>query len=149
MSAAGAVSDRAYKRGWRGQRPRLQRAAGAVNDRVHLFEKLAFFLILDKTTAKPYPVDDGSYQWDDAKAASNYIRYGVTFEAARDVFKHPFAIEFVDDREDYGEDRFILIGMAGQRLLVVVYTIRDERIRLISARAADSFEQRQYHEQNS
>ena len=94
-------------------------------------------------------MDDGSYRWDDAKAASNYIKHGVTFEAAHDVFKDPFAIEFVDDREDYGEDRFILIGMAGQRLLVVVYTIRDERIRLISARGAEPFEQRQYHEQDN
>jgi uncharacterized protein len=94
-------------------------------------------------------MNDGNYQWDDAKAASNYAKHGVTFEAARDVFKDPFAIEFIDDREDYGEDRFILIGMAGQRLLAVVYTMRDERIRLISARGAEPFEQRQYHEQNS
>ena len=55
-------------------------------------------------------MDDGNYQWDDAKAASNYAKHGVTFEAARDAFKDPFAIEFIDDREDYGEDRFILIG---------------------------------------
>jgi uncharacterized protein len=94
-------------------------------------------------------MDDGNYQWDDAKAASNYAKHGVTFEAGRDVFKDPFAIEFIDDREDYGEDRFILIGMAGQRLLAVVYTMRDERIRLISARGAEPFERRQHHEQNS
>ena len=94
-------------------------------------------------------MDDGHYQWDDAKAASNYARHGVTFEAARDVFKDPFGLEFVDGREDYGEERFILIGMAGRRLLVVVYTMRDERIRLISARGAEPFEQRQYHEQGS
>ena len=61
-------------------------------------------------------MDDGNYQWDDAKAASNYAKHGVTFEAARDVFKDPFAIEFIDDREDYDEDRLILIGIAGQRL---------------------------------
>ena len=48
----------------------------------------------------------------------------------------------------YGEERFILIGKAGHRLLAVVYTMRDERIRLISARAAESFEQRQDHEQD-
>ena len=94
-------------------------------------------------------MDDGNYQWDDAKAASNYAKHGVTFEAARDAFKDPFAIEFIDDREDYGEDRFILIGMAGQRLLVVAYAMRDKRVRLISARGAEPFEQRQYHEQNS
>ncbi len=91
---------------------------------------------------------DGNYEWDDGEAASNFAKHGVTFEAARDVFKDPFAMEFVDDREDYGEERLILVGMAGHRLLVVVYTLRDERIRLISARAAGSFEQRQYHEQD-
>ena len=94
-------------------------------------------------------MDDGDYQWDDAKAASNYAKHEVNFEAARDVFKDPFAIEFIDDRKDYGEERFILIGMAGHRLLVVVYTMRGERIRLISARGAEPFEQRQYHEQNT
>ncbi|HXZ17348.1 MAG TPA: BrnT family toxin [Roseiarcus sp.] len=92
---------------------------------------------------------DGDFQWDDAKAASNLAKHGVTFEAARDVFKDPFAVEFADDREDYGEDRFILIGMAGDRLLVVVYAVRGERIRLISARGAEPFERRLYHEQNS
>ncbi len=91
---------------------------------------------------------DGKYQWDDIKAASNHAKHGVTFEAARDVFKDPFAIEFVDDREDYGEERLILIGMAGHHLLVVVYTLRGDSIRLISARGAEPFEQRQYHERN-
>lgn len=66
-------------------------------------------------------MDDGQFQWDDDKAASNFAKHGVRFEVARDVLKDPFAIEFVDDRKDYGEDRFLLIGMAGRRLLVVVY----------------------------
>ena len=65
-----------------------------------------------------------------------------------DIFEDPFAVEFLDDREDYGEERFILIGMAGDRLLVVAYTTRGERTRLISARSAEPFERRQYHEQN-
>lgn len=94
-------------------------------------------------------MDDGNYQWDDAKAAANYAKHGVTFEAGRDVFKDPFAIELIDDRHDYREQRFVLIGMARRRLLVVVYTTRGERVRLISPRGADPFEQRRYHEQNS
>lgn len=88
------------------------------------------------------------YEWDDRKAASNFVRHGVTFEAARGVFDDPFALEFVDDREDYGEDRFVVIGMVGQRLLAVVYSQRGERVRLISARGAEPSEQRHYHEQN-
>jgi len=82
---------------------------------------------------------------DDRKAADNYIKHGVRFEAARDVFKDPFAIEWVDDREDYGEERFAIIGMVDNRLLFVVYAMR-ECIRMISARGAEPYEQRQYHE---
>ena len=94
-------------------------------------------------------MDDGRFQWDDRKAVSNYARHGVRFEAARDVFTDPFAIEQIDDREDYGEERFFLIGMASRRVLVVVYAMRDERIRVISARGAEPYEQREYHEQGA
>ncbi len=90
----------------------------------------------------------GRFKWDDAKDAGNYAKHGVRFEAARAVFSDPFAIEQIDDREDHGEERFILIGMAGGRLSVVVYTIRGETIRILSARGADPYEQREYHEQN-
>ena len=93
-------------------------------------------------------MDDGRFQWDDRKAASNYAKHGVTFEAARDVFKDAFAIEEIDDREIYGEERCVLIGMASGRPLAVVYTMRGERVRLISARGAEPYEQREYHEKN-
>lgn len=94
-------------------------------------------------------MNEDAFQWDAAKAAENYAKHGVRFEAARDVFKDPFAIEQIDDRENYGEDRFTLIGMASGRLLAVVYTMRDEIIRIISARGAEPYEQREYHEQNT
>jgi uncharacterized DUF497 family protein len=87
-------------------------------------------------------MNDGHFQWDDAKAASNYGKHGVRFEAARDVFKDPFAVELIDDRHDYGEDRFVLIGMASGR------SLRDGTIRIISARGAEPFEHRAYHEQS-
>ena len=93
-------------------------------------------------------MNDGSFQWDDDKAASNYAKHGVKFEAARDVFKDPFALERTDNRKDYGEERFILIGMASGRLLAVVYTMRGETVRIKSARGAEPYEQRQYHEHN-
>jgi len=92
---------------------------------------------------------DDDFEWDDAKATANYVKHGVTFEAARDVFKDPFAIEQIDDRHDYGEERWTLLGMAGDRLLLVAYTMRQNRVRLISARAAEPFERREYHEQNA
>ncbi|MHB8066807.1 MAG: BrnT family toxin [Desulfobaccales bacterium] len=90
-----------------------------------------------------------AFEWDEIKAAKNYAAHGVSFEAARDVFKDPFAIEWCDDREPYGEDRFVIIGMVEGRLLYVVYTMRGEVIRIISARGAESYEKRRYHEENS
>jgi uncharacterized DUF497 family protein len=69
-------------------------------------------------------MDDGKFQWDDRKAASNVVDHGVTFDTARDVFKDPFAVEQLDDRENYGEDRFTIIGMARGRLVRRLY---DER----------------------
>jgi uncharacterized protein len=94
-------------------------------------------------------MNDDVFEWDTNKAASNYAKHGVTFEAAKGVFKDPFAIEQLDDRANYGEDRFILLGMAsGNRLLVVIYTMRGDRIRIISARGAEPYEQREYHEQD-
>lgn len=89
------------------------------------------------------------FEWDDAKAESNIEKHGVSFEEACGVFRDPFAIELLDDRDDYGEDRYILIGMAAPGVLVVVYTVRDERNRIISARRAEPNERRFYHEQNS
>jgi uncharacterized DUF497 family protein len=45
------------------------------------------------------------FEWHDAKAQGNFLRHGVGFELAKTVFKDPFAIERVDDRNDYGEER--------------------------------------------
>ena len=89
-------------------------------------------------------MNDGSFQWDDGKAATNFARHGVTFEAARLVFKDPFALDWLDERENYGEDRYVTIGMAERRVLYVAYTIRGESIRIISARLAEPFERRRY-----
>jgi uncharacterized DUF497 family protein len=91
---------------------------------------------------------DAIFEWDEIKAAKNYALHGVSFEAARDVFKDPFAIEWLDAREHYGEDRFVIIGMAAGRLLYVAYTMRGDMIRIISARGAEPYERRRYHEEN-
>jgi uncharacterized protein len=63
---------------------------------------------------------EDAFEWDDAKAAAYYAKHGVTFDAARDLFfKDAFAIGQVDDRQDYGEERWIILGMARERLLLV------------------------------
>src|SRR6266498_2159781 len=55
------------------------------------------------------------------------------FQDGREVFKDPFAIERLDDRGNYGEERFILIGMAEGAVLTIVHTQRAGCFRLISA----------------
>lgn len=94
-------------------------------------------------------MDDGDFEWDDAKAAQNYADHGVSFAAAKEVFKDPFAVELEDDREDYGEDRYVIIGTVDSRALFVVYTLRNGTIRIISARGAEPHERRRYHEDNA
>jgi uncharacterized protein len=93
-------------------------------------------------------MDDGEFQWDDRKAADNLAKHGVAFEVAKEVFRDPFAIEETDDRVEYDEDRFSVIGMARQRLLYIAFTMRGTSIRIISARGAEPHEHRQYHEGN-
>jgi hypothetical protein len=74
----------------------------------------------------------------------------VSFDLAKTVFKDPFAIERLDDREEHGEERFVIIGAAeGRVLLFVAYTEREERIRIISARRATQNEQDDYFRQNA
>jgi uncharacterized DUF497 family protein len=89
---------------------------------------------------------DGELEWDDAKARINIARHDVLFEMARNVFADPFALDWFDDREDYGEARYVTLGLANHRLLQVAYALRDNRIRIISARAAAPQERRIYHE---
>ena len=75
--------------------------------------------------------------------------HGVSFDLATTVFKDPFAVERLDDREDYGEERFVIVGMAeGNVVLFVAYTEREGRLRMISARRATQNEEDDYFEQS-
>ena len=91
---------------------------------------------------------DEEFEWDDDKATSNFEKHGVGFEDARAVFRDPFAVELFDDRKDYGEERYILIGMSVSKILVVAHTERNQRNRIISVRNAEPNERRYYHESN-
>lgn len=93
-------------------------------------------------------MSDPKFEWDPVKAARNEADHGISFETARDAFKDPFALEWLDDRDDYGEDRYVIIGTVDGRLLYVAYTMRGDAIRIISARGAEPYERRQYHEEN-
>lgn len=93
------------------------------------------------------------FVWDPAKARSNAIKHGVTFERATEVFKDPMALTLYDeDSSSSEEDRWVTLGQAdGQHYLVVVHTYRNQRanavtIRIISARPATKREINQYEE---
>jgi uncharacterized protein len=89
------------------------------------------------------------FEWDNSKAVANWQRHGVTFQHAIKAFNDPFAVERIDERKNYGEERVNLIGMCEDTILHVTYTERGERIRIISARRAEKHEQKDYYRENS
>jgi len=91
---------------------------------------------------------DVHFEWDDSKAADNWLKHDVTFETAREAFQDPFAVEWIDRDHGAHEQRFTMVGMVENRLLLVAYTLRGERIRIISARKPETNERRKYHNQN-
>lgn len=83
-------------------------------------------------------------EWDQAKAKTNLAKHGVNFEVAKDVFLDRAAILERDD-SDPDERRWSIIGLAGGRVLFVVFTERDNDVtRIISARKASKREERDY-----
>ena len=89
------------------------------------------------------------FEWDEAKAIANRRKHRLSFELAARVFLDANRLEVFDDREDYGEDRWITIGLVDPVLLVVVYTLRGakgEVVRLISARRANGQEKKAYRQ---
>ncbi|MCG8316640.1 MAG: BrnT family toxin [Pseudomonadales bacterium] len=86
------------------------------------------------------------FEWDEAKNTINIRKHGIDFADVTDMFNHPM-LTLLDDREDYGEERWIGIGWMQQLVGVVVYVERHEdTIRIISARKATKHEVRQYEQ---
>jgi uncharacterized protein len=84
------------------------------------------------------------FVWDQAKAIANLRKHGVDFADAVLVFEDEFALTLSDPHSE-GEERFVTLGQdPSSRLLVVVYSWRAERIRIISARPATGNERRRY-----
>jgi uncharacterized DUF497 family protein len=84
-------------------------------------------------------------EWDQRKSEGNLRKHGVDFADAGTVLHDDHAITIPD--EESGEERFVTTGLdALGRMLVVVYTWRAERARIISARSATPRERRQYEE---
>jgi hypothetical protein len=85
------------------------------------------------------------FEWDPKKAASNLRKHGVAFDEASTAFGDQLSITVPDPAHSRREKRFVLIGTsARERVLVVVHTDRDGRVRIISARRATKKERAQY-----
>ena len=87
------------------------------------------------------------FEWDPDKAESNLKEHGVSFDEASTVFRDTLSITIGDPDHSDSEDRFIDIGMSHRgQLLVVSYTDRKDRIRIISARPPTRAERKSYEE---
>lgn len=86
------------------------------------------------------------YEWDPYKNKLNIQKHHLSFEEAINIFNFP-VVTGVDKRKDYGETRYISVGMLGKKaIILVVYTKRKINIRIISARIAHKKERRLYYE---
>ncbi|MGH6835862.1 MAG: BrnT family toxin [Methylocella sp.] len=94
-------------------------------------------------------MNENAFEWDNDKAAANWRALGVAFHQAVKAFRDPFGVEWIDEREHYGEERINLLGMCDGAILHVTFTERGEHIRLISARRAEKHEQDYYYRENS
>ena len=93
-------------------------------------------------------VGDYIVEWDDRKNEINKQKHKITFEFASKIFLDDNRIEDYDDFHSDNEDRIKAIGRVG-KILVVIYTERGEKYRMISARRADKDEQEEYYGQYS
>ena len=87
------------------------------------------------------------FEWDPRKARKNLAVHGISFDEASTVFRDSLSVTIADPLHSEDEERFVLIGQSHRnRILVVVHTERDNRIRIISARLATSKERNRYEE---
>jgi hypothetical protein len=85
------------------------------------------------------------FEWDNAKAASNLQKHGVSFDEAVSVFGDGLALTFADTDHFESEDRSRTYGISNKgRLLVVVHTERRSNVRIIIARKATRYEKSIY-----
>jgi uncharacterized protein len=85
------------------------------------------------------------FEWDQAKARGNLKKHGVSFLTAAAIFQNE-RLERVDDREDYGEVRWIALGRVDTQVYRVIYTWRAENlVRIVSAQRANQDEEEIYY----
>ena len=90
------------------------------------------------------------FEWDIAKSEENLKKHGVSFTEAELAFEDFYAIEEYDgEHSSADESRYKMLAMAGEKILLVVYTMRGENFRIISARDAEKYEREFYERQRS
>jgi hypothetical protein len=82
--------------------------------------------------------------WDEKKSTINFKKHGITFEEATVVFKDPRRYEVYDKTHSFFEERWKVVGLNSSTILTVIYTERNDSIRIISARKADKKEEEKY-----
>ncbi|KAA0221876.1 BrnT family toxin [candidate division KSB1 bacterium] len=88
------------------------------------------------------------FEWDPSKASQNLRKHKISFGEAATVFRDRLSIAIDDPDHSIREERFIIIGVSErQRLLMVAYTERGKRIRIISARRLNPTERRAYEKE--
>lgn len=85
------------------------------------------------------------FEWDESKRLANILKHGIDFVDAIGIFTG-HVTETEDQRRDYGEHRFLVTGELNDEVIRLVYTKRDERWWIISARRAKRNERRAYYE---
>ena len=85
-----------------------------------------------------------SFEWDEVKRQFNVQKHRIDFPLAATGFFGPI-VEEIDDREDYGEERVVALGLASSTVLRVTFTRRGDAIRIISAQKASRHDQEIYY----
>lgn len=86
-----------------------------------------------------------NFEWYPPKAAANLKKHKVSFDEAKTIFGDKKHVVFPDREHSYEEERFLAIGYSNQgRLIVLCFTERGPKLRLISARQAEPWERREY-----
>lgn len=87
-----------------------------------------------------------AFEWDEKKRLTNIEKHRIDFVDAASVFKM-FIHTIKADSKDYGEERFMTVGLMNGIEITVIHTLRNEKIRIISARRARVQERKLYHEE--
>jgi uncharacterized protein len=87
------------------------------------------------------------FEWDEVKARENLKRHKVPFDEGKTIFNDPFLLTYPDIDSSEAEERYINIGLSVKnRVLVLIHTERQSKIRIISCRKATARERRHYEE---